>query len=300
MKQLNSKDNFTKLYQYLQLGSKHTSQELSEKFSLSLRTVQLFLKELREHHGLKKEKKYYYFDDVHRKIDQNQRVEMSTALMLALYKCAFPKLHNEVKENFKNIPKEIEAFLFDLNFQEIENEVYFNQITYAIINRLALNFHYSNTMGKASIKNVFPLKVTNVLDYWYMMGYDLEADKVKTYYINNIEKLSIFDESYLNETKVQELTKLSISMLSPWFNDEQKSVALKVTGDARLYLKRKQTEAFKIEEEHEDFLSIRMFYYNDIEILNFVKKWIPFISIVDDEQLKQKLQKMLQEYLLVL
>jgi predicted DNA-binding transcriptional regulator YafY len=133
-----------------------------------------------------------------------------------------------------------------------------------------------------------------------MMGYDLEQSKVKTYYINNIEKLSILDESYLNEAKVQELTKLSVSMVSPWFNNEQKSVLLKVTGDAKLYLKRKRTEAFKIEEEHEDFLSIRLFYYNNVELLNFVKKWIPFIIIVDDEQLKQKLQKMLQEYLSVL
>jgi len=300
MKQLNSTDNFTKLYQYLQLGSKHTSQELSEKFSLSLRTVQLFLKELREHHGLKKEKKYYYFDDTHRKIDQNQRVEMSTALMLALYKCAIPKLHDEVKENFKNIPKEVDAFLFDLDFQEIENEVYFNQITYAIINRLAVNFHYVNTTGKVSVKNVFPLKITNVLGYWYMMGYDLEQSKVKTYYINNIEELSILDESYLNEAKVQELTELSASMVSPWFNNEQKSVLLKVTEDAMLYLKREKTTAFKIEEEQKDFLLIRMFYYNDVEILNFVKKWIPFIRVVDNEHLKQKLQKMLQEYLLVI
>jgi len=43
---------------------------------------------------------------------------------------------------------------------------------------------------------------------------------------------------------------------------------------------------------------VEIYYYNDIEVLNFVKKWIPFVKIVGDERLKIKLEKMLLEYLL--
>ena len=297
MKKPNEKDNFTKVYNYLQLGGRYTSQELSEKFTLSLRAIQLFLKEMQEHYGLLKEKRYYYFDDEHRHITQTQRVQMSTALMLSLYKCAIPVLHNAVKTNFKNIPKQTDAFLFDLDFQEIENENYFNQLTHAIINHLAIHFRYTNTHQKSSIKNIFPLKLTNVLGYWYLMGYDLEANKIKTFYLNNVEELTIFDESYLQQKQLETLKKLAENLVSPWFTNEQKSVVLKVEGDAMLYIQRQQTDIFTISKKEESFLEIKMLYYNDIEVLNFVKKWIPHIKIINNTQLEEKLQKMLLEYL---
>jgi predicted DNA-binding transcriptional regulator YafY len=293
-----TKDSFTQLYYYLQLGGKHTTQELSDKFALSKRTIQLYLKELREHYGLLKEKKYYYFDDEHRQLSQDERVQMSTALMIALYGCAIPVLHDGVKANFKNIPPQTDAFLFDLDFQEIKNESYFAQVVDAIIKQLALHFSYVNTAQKSSIKNVFPLKITNVLGYWYLMGYDLENDKVKTFYFNNIKELSTFDEGFLNQHKIQKLQALSQELKSPWFTQDKKSTLLKVGGDAMLYLQRQPQNFFKIIEKKENSLMIEIYYYNDIEVLNFVKKWIPFVKIVDDERLKTKLEKMLLEYLL--
>ena len=292
-------NNITKLYKYLQLGGRYTTQELSTKFKLSPRTIQGFLKKLRENYGLKKEKKYYFFSDEYRHIDMDERVQMSTALMISLYKNAIPTIEESILQNFKEIPKEVDAFLFDIDFQEIQNETYFNQMTHAIIHQKAVRFRYKDTKEKISIKNVYPLKITNVLEYWYLMGYDLEQDKVKTYYFNNIKELIVHtDESYLSTKQIQKLSKKALQMHSPWFSDDKKRVQLRISGDAILYMQRKKGEMFSILHKQDDMLLVEMEYYNDIEVLNFVKKWLPFVDIVDNPLLKKKLHTILKKYLL--
>jgi len=290
--------NITKLYKYLQLGGKYTTKELSEKFVLTPRTIQGYLKKLKEEYGLKNEKKHYFFAENYRHIEESERVQMSTALMISLYKNALPLVHDSVLENFKEIPKQVDAFLFDIDFQSIENETYFNQITDAIINQKAIHFKYKNTQNETSIKNIFPLKNTNILGYWYLMGYDLESDKVKTFYFNNIQDLIVSkDESCLSTKKIEELSKLSQELYSPWFNNEQKTVQLKVRAEAMRYMQRRVSSAFKIVKTKKDTLLVDMYYYNDVEVLTFVQKWLPYIEIVDDKELRGKLHAVLNEYL---
>jgi len=96
--------NLSKLYKYLQLGGRYTTLELSDKFTLSTRTIQGYLKKLKEEYGLKKEKKYYYFPDNYRHIEKDERVQMSNALMISLYKNVIPIIQKSVLQNFKNIP----------------------------------------------------------------------------------------------------------------------------------------------------------------------------------------------------
>lgn len=297
MKNLNE-NNLSKLYKYLQLGGRYTTIELSEKFSLSTRTIQSYLKVLKETYGLKKEKKLYFFPDNYRHIEDDERVQMSTALMISLYKNAIPIVQESVLQNFKQIPKEVDSFLFDIDFQEIENETYFNQVTHAIIEQKAIHFQYTNTKKKTALKNIYPLKITNVLGYWYLMGYDLEQDKVKTYYFNNIKDLVISkNENYLSTELLKTLLKKSKEMTSPWYNDNIKSVELLIRGDAIVYMKRKKSKAFKLLTESESSMLVQMKYYNDVEVLTFVKKWLPFIEIVNNKELKNRLHESLKNYL---
>ena len=291
-------NNLSKLYKFLQLGGRYTSQELSQKFNLSIRTVQVYLKALRENYGLQKEKRYYYFPDTYRHIDSDKRLQMGMALMIALYQQAIPTIHARVLENFKQIPKQTDAFVFDLDFETIENETYFTQITDAVIHQKAICFNYKDSKRIPSTRNVYPIKLTNVLGFWYLMGYDLEQDKVKTFYLNALDELVVSkDESYLTIEKITKLEKIAKEFTSPWFNDEKKSISLRVSGEAMLYVKRKPSKGIEISKEAEDHLVITMSYYGDVEVLTFVKKWLPHIEILDNDLLRAKLLASLQNYL---
>ncbi len=286
-------NTFQEVVLLLRQGGSYSTKELSERFDVTQKTIQNYVKELQEKSGLVKDKTKYYFPDEFRNVDIHERVQMSTALMIALYKQAIPDLKESVVSNFKELPKEHNAFLFDINFEEIENENLFNQIVNAIINNIAVSFQYTNKKNVPSVQNIYPLKVSNMLGYWYLVGYDLKNEKIKSYYIKSITDLTLLDESYLSEQMMQDLAQRTSGITSPWFCEEEKSVLLKISGDAMLYLKRKNDSILSIVEETESYILMQMRYYNDTEVLVFVKKWLPFITIEDNDNLKQKLQKIL-------
>ncbi len=285
-------NTFQEVVLLLRQGGSYSTKELSNRFGVTQKTIQNYVKELRNS-GLEKNGTKYYFPDAFRNVDIQERVQMSTALMIALYKQAIPELKESVVSNFRELPKELDAFVFDISFEKIENENLFNQIINMIMNKTAISFKYTNKENLPSLKNVFPLKVTNMLGYWYLMGYDLESEKIKSYYIKSISDLSSLEESFLSEQMMRELSQKTSSITSPWYCDEEKSVLLKITGDAMLYLKRKNDSSLNIIEETDAYFMIDMKYYNDTEVLVFVKKWLPFITIEDNDVLKQKLQNIL-------
>ncbi len=286
-------NTFLDVVMFLRQGGSYTTKELSERFGVTPKTIQNYVKELVKNSGLIKDKTRYYFPDEFRNVDIHERVQMSTALMIALYKQAIPELKESVISNFRELPKELDAFIFDINFETIENENLFNQIVGTIIDKIAISFHYTNKENITSEKNVYPLKVSNMSGYWYLLAYDLESQKIKTFYIKYITGLSTYSESYLNEQQMQELSAKTSSITSPWFSSQEKSVVLRVSDEAVTYLKRKNDSMYSVVEDNGSELLIKMKYYNDIEVLGFVKKWLPCITIVEDNTLKQKLQKIL-------
>jgi len=290
---MNDNTLFKEIVLLLRQGGRYTTKELSERFNTTQRSVQNYVKILRETSGLQKEGRSYFFPDEFRNVDIHERVQMSTSLMIALYKQAIPELKESVLSNFKTLPKEHNAFLFDINFEEIENENLFNQIVNAVIEKRALSFTYINKKDVLSAKNIYPLRVSNMLGYWYLLGYDLESEKIKSFYIKYISDLSSFDESFLSESTMKVLLESTSSITSPWFCEEEKTVLLKVTGDAMLYLKRKRDSMLNVVEESESYLMMNMTYYNDTEVLIFVKKWLPFITIEDKLNLKNKMKEIL-------
>ena len=295
---MEERDNFTRVYNYLQLGGKHSTKELSEIFGVTVRTIQILIKEMRENTGLEKEGTLYFFPDEFRNIDIHKKVQMSTALMISLYKCALPELQESILYNFNNLPQETDAFLFDINFEHIENEQYFSQVVDAILNKLAVAFEYTNSKNVPSSKSVYPIKMTNLQGYWYLMGYDLEYSKIKSFSFNNIQNLTTLDDSFIYEKQIKELKEKSLQMTSPWFSNDEKFIELKVTGDAILYIKRQKNTMLKIiNNQNTKELIVEMKYYNDIEVLTFIKRWLPFIEILNNDDLKQKLKTTLQTYL---
>lgn len=277
------------MIEFLYQGGSYTAKELSERFDIGLRSVQNYLKELQENSGLQKNRLYYSIPNELRNIEIQEHLQMSTALMIALYRQAVPTLQKSITENFKTMPKELDAFIFDTEFETIDNEVLFNQIVSAILNKYALHFDYTNKDGITSHKNIFALKVANLQGYWYLMGYDLEDEIIKTFYIKNITSLQKHEESYLDAQKITELLAIAKTIDSPWFNEHQQVVRLQFRDEAMHYIQRDKFHNIKIVEQGKETLLADMSYYNDIEVLRFVKQRLPHVSIVDNQQLQEKL-----------
>ena len=285
--------NFQEVVLLLQQGGYYSTKVLSQRFGVSQKTIQNYIKQLVANSGLEKEGTKYYFPDTFRNQDIHKKVQMSTALMIALYQQAIPELKDSVKENFKELPKERDVFIFDINFESIDNENIFNQLVDAILHKIALSFSYTNTKKETTLKTVYPLKISNMQGYWYFIGYDLASEKIKSYYIKQIEDISKKEESYLSVDEEKRLLQEASLIDSVWYSPILKTVFLKATDEAKYYLERDKNKNVKIIKKTAIYLLLEMSYYNDIEVLNLVKKWLPFISIYENKELQEKLQTIL-------
>ena len=285
---------FQKVVELMIQGGSYTTLELSQRFDVSVKTIQNYMKKLMDTSGVVKNKTRYSYPQEFRNIEIHQKVQMSTALMISLYKKAIPELEESVAYNFQSLPKESNAFLFDIEFESIKNQILFNQIVTSIIQENALEFQYINRQNIASTKSIFPLKVANFKSYWYLIGYDFKSEKIKTFYIKSISSLMVLEESFLNEKEKKSLILKVSTITSPWFLDQKKSVVLKITGEAIPYFQENKDNTLEIIKREDNFLLIKMDYYNDIEILSLIQKWLLFIKIIDNDPLQEKLKVILQ------
>jgi len=285
---------FQKVVELMIQGGSYTTLELSQRFDVSVKTIQNYMKKLMDTSGVVKNKTRYSYPQEFRNIEIHQKVQMSTALMISLYKKAIPELEESVAYNFQSLPKESNAFLFDIEFESIKNQILFNQIVTSIIQENALEFQYINRQNIASTKSIFPLKVANFKSYWYLIGYDFKSEKIKTFYIKSISSLMVLEESFLNEKEKKSLILKASTITSPWFLDKKKSVLLKITGEAIPYFQENKDNTLEIIKREDNFLLIKMDYYNDIEVLSLIQKWLLFIKIIDNDPLQEKLKVILQ------
>jgi predicted DNA-binding transcriptional regulator YafY len=164
--------------------------------------------------------------------------------------------------------------------------------------KVGVEFVYTKADGSSKTVLADPYRLANFQNYWYLIAYDPSVEILKTYYLKNISRLQMLYENFTADAKIEEdLNKVCNGMDSVWWNGERQECLLKVTGIARYYIERDVPETMEIVETHEAYLLGRIFYHNEIERFSYVKSWIAYIRIVDNDALMQKLQKELYTFL---
>ena len=282
------------IYTMFMKGAYLTVRELAEEEDVSLRTIQNDIKPFIDNGILKKDGRKYYIPKEFRVEELLKEAQMEISMMSALYAKAFPDV--DTSHVFQEAPKNDDKFYFDFTLESLEDKTIITNIIFAIDKKLAISFLYSDKYANQSQKNVYPLKIANFNSIWYLFAYDLERDKVKTYHINDIKELETLQEDFLG-LKRESIEAQTDKMRSPWYDDEQKSVTLKITDLAKEYVKRKNYPNISYIKEDSKSLYVQMHYYNSIEVLRFVKEWLPFVTIEDDEELRRQLKDILEQTL---
>ena len=290
----NDQERFKNIYEMFMKGAYLTTKELSEQEGVSQRVIQKDIKSLVENGILKKDGHRYYMPKEFRNQEILAEAEMSTSMMSALFAKAFPKI--DTSHLFQKYPKNTKCFFFDFVLEEIKDEEIVANIVFAISHKVALNFIYTNKSAITSNKTAYPLKISNFSGDWYLIAYDLQKDKINTYHLNSISELKVLEDDYL-DAKRETLEQEAKQIHSVWYSNDPKTVKLKVTGIAIEYIKRKKYPHVTIEQADKNSMYITMRYYNAIEVIQFVKEWLPFVSIEANDKLNAELKKILQEAL---
>ncbi len=218
--------------------------------------------------------------------------------MKSLQHSAIPDMNNYINSALPTATNYEEMFIFDLDFEPIEDIGTFKVILKAIQWKISLEFNYTKIDGTTKNVTVHPYRIANFKNYWYLIAYDLLDEKIKTYYLKSITKLHTLYENFISDDNAEkEIEKMCSKINSPWHSGKESKTTLLVRGDARFYIERHLPHHIKIIARHEDYTTMSISYSNETEVLSLVKKWLPDIEIVDNSPLSKKLDQSISAYI---
>ena len=291
----------TTVFSRLNAGQTVNVKVLAEEFGVGVRTIQKDMNERLSNtydivdlgHG------NYAFSEGYRLLgSEDEEEKIAISLMKSLQRSAIPDMNTYIDTALPAVKSYEEMFLFDLDFEPIEDMGMFKVILQAIKWQVGIEFHYTKTDGSTKEVTVHPYRIANFKNYWYLIAYDLVDEKIKSYYLKRIDKLHTLYENFIaDETTERELEQMCSQIDSAWYSDNLHYVMLQLKGDARLYLERHLLHNMKFINTDDTSATVQFHYSNESEVLGFVKKWLPDIEIYDNPELSLKLNEALHTYL---
>lgn len=288
---MDAKARRSAIYMRMALGDIVHTASLAKEYGVSERTIQLDMKELMLSYDIVSDKKgYYRLKEIPKPIDEEMK-EIVKSLLYFLGVDSFVEF-KDVIENILGVHNE-KYLIFDSKKENIKNFSNFKLILQMLRWNYSLEIEYNDKK-----KVIHPFKIANLNGYWYLIALELNSNKLKSYLLNKITSLnSMFENMLANETLEKEIREKLKTHISPWINEDLKEVKLKIYPPFNEAIKRNVPINCEVLEKNKDYILIKLHYYSQEEALNFIKRHISSIEVLDDK-LKNELKKQLQDYLM--
>ncbi len=274
--------------------------ELAKEFNVSERTIQRDFNERLISFPVYQEKKKW-------KMQEGFKLEKSTSIEDAVVLDIMEKLIEGAGRTFsmkaerllsKIKNQSFNPFYAKLDMEDIGDKLQeVQQLESAIRNKEQINclYHFGSFSKTIDLK---PLKIANYEGFWYLIALDARNDTLKKYYLKNISQIHSKKETFKTDAKLDDLLEQSLSV---WFEQgiEPYRVVLDISEDIAKYFRRKPlSKTQRIEEMREDgSIVISVEITNDMEIIPFVKYWMPHIRVVEPERVEEAIDGDLDAYL---
>jgi predicted DNA-binding transcriptional regulator YafY len=276
--------------------------ELAKEFNVSERTIQRDFNERLISFPIYQEKKKW-------KMQEGYRLEKSTSIEDAVVLDIMQKLiegagnqfssrANKLLSKIKN--DRLNPIYAKLDMEDIGDKLKeVQQLEGAISEKQVITCVYSFEDYSKELE-LKPLKIANYEGFWYLLALDARNDELKKYYLKNIKQINRLDTTFTSTAKLDHILDNSISI---WFDKdvEPYSVTLQVSNVVAKYFKRKPiSNSQKIEALYEDgSMDISVEITNDMEIMPFVKYWMPHIQILKPKRINDLILSDLEQYIKV-
>lgn len=155
----------------------------------------------------------------------------------------------------------------------------------AIKESLQVDFDY-----KDKYRFVEPIKITIFEGFWYLYGKDLLEDKLKTFYIKDIIKLTISNKKF--KKSIESIQKLE-NAINVWFEPNSISfeIRLLATKEVAKYFKRRPLSKSQIivKENEDKSIELLLTATSEKELIYELKKWQPNLLLLEPKSLAKKM-----------
>ena len=281
--------NLCNLIDRLKSGEKISTKQISNEYSVSLRTAQRYIKFIKEagFNLLKENNKYYFKRNISSKEVIFEAIE-SLAKNAGIEKEILPLLKELKTSTDENV------FYSKLDIEKIDIEL-FSKLEYAINNNFLVEIKYQKNKQLES-KKIKPLKISNFDGYWYLNALN-EDDKYRTYHIKSIKQLKITNEKFTPDKKLLKNLDKAVNI---WFDPQKEFISVELFADeyATKYLERIPiSKTQKIIKNADGTSTIYLEITNSNEIIRKLLMWIPNLRVISPKWLKEEVDEAIKEYL---
>ena len=221
----------------------------------------------------------------------------------------FNKLEEDTKKRLSNIlTREKDIFLFHNSpfdtFKTEKSKIIFNSLKEAVKNNQYRDIHYNFNNYKV-LKDTKCLKLIFMENNWYV---------AVTTYIENSERLLFLRVAFIKEVKKSNRNRYQASQLKKYeeffktfqnpmtlFNVQKSKAHFLASSKVAKYFKPNMKKHFLsekyIKENSDGSVEFTVEFTQAMEVLPFVKKWLPDIKIISPKHLKEQLESELKQYL---
>ena len=204
---------------------------------------------------------------------------------------------DDTKKSLEKILKDDEDIFLFVNspFEEMDNKAFsanFKALKTAVKNHEYKNIQY-NYMQQEHLEDVKCLKIIYTDNNWYV-AIETKEEQLRLLRIAFIEKLHYSNKLYYHKTVLQKYSKYFKNIQNAMSLNKTPQTALLVASkNVSIYFQKGMKKFFPsqryIKTLDDGSVEFSIDYTNDMEILPFIKKWLPDITIVEPIELREQL-----------
>ena len=287
----------------LNADGKVHSRELSEEFCVSIRSIQRDL-ELLNMAGfplVSLEKGIWMFIEGF-SLRKAMLTKEEASLLVFLYDIA-KSLGKNFEDSFNDILKKViskdcESVFYAKIPEGVridQNMPFVKDLEHAIEETKRVSFYYLKD-GKEKWLKVDPLKIVFFDGFWYLASRVSSKDWILKLRLENIKKLEVLDEYFKIPKNLKTMLDESVNV---WFSEKRdKKVTVSVGREAARFFKQKAYFPLQkiIKENKDGSLVIEFKACQYEEIIHIIMHWIPHITVVHPQELKNEIRSLIKKY----
>jgi len=288
----------------LEAGKCATTRELCDEFNVTARTVQRDLELLNMTGFLltSPEKGTHTFE----KGFTLKKMELSgeEASLLAFFCEIARSMGGKIEDTFRCIMKKIVQQEYESPYYakipdgvKLEKEYPFiTELEKAVVENEKIEITYERPDGSVKEHKVLPLKIIFFEGFWYLLARVGGHKWVIKYRLDRIKELTPCGEYFTVPKNLQAMLDESVNV---WFDERPpQKVVLKVDKEvARFFKDKKYFPRQKIKVNKDGSLTVESKVSSYMEIIPNLMRWIPMVTVISPEGLRDEVRRKITEFL---
>ena len=217
-------------------------------------------------------------------------------------------LKNKSKDKYSDVDLSLKVDSLFLKFEEeLTNKLYQTSSIEKIDNFKNEIIQIKNAVESKSIikclynkkyREIYPLKILNLEGFWYLIIFEPNDNKIKTFHLNTIKNIEVLNTYFsFDEEKINSFDNAISAYYKP--NNAPILVQLFMDKEVSRYFQRKplnkSQRVLKIYDDESCDIELTITDY--MEIIPTIQRYIPFIGVIEPDELKDRVKGNINSYL---